>query len=243
MRLSAELRALGSALEAALLPPQCLLCDAAVPSSDGDALVCAVCRGRWRPVAPPQCRRCGGTLPPEGDCAFCRDWPDLLGAAWSAVWLDAGARRAIHLLKYDGWWRVAEPVAAAMRRAPVLEAPSVLVPIPLGGKRLRTRGYNQAERLATALARQGGHLVQSDLLDRRRETATQTRLTPEARRANIGGAFAARAPVPPRVVLVDDVLTTGATLLEAAATLRAAGAERVDAVTFGRARPPAALLG
>lgn len=243
MRLSAELRALGAALEAALLPPQCLLCDAAVPPSDGDSLVCAVCRGRWRPVAPPQCVRCGGTLPPHGECAFCRDWADLLGAAWSAVWLDAGARRAIHLLKYDGWWRVAEPVVAAMRRAPVLGVPSVLVPIPLGRKRLRTRGYNQAERLAAALARQDGHVVRTDLLVRRRDTATQTRLAPEARRANIGGAFAVRASVPPRVVLVDDVLTTGATLLEAAAALRAAGAVRVDAVTFARARPPAALLG
>lgn len=243
MRLSADLGALGAALDAALLPPQCLLCHAPVPRSDGDALVCGVCRGRWRRVAPPHCGRCGGTLPPDGDCPFCRGWPDALTAAWSAVWLDDGARQAIHRLKYDGWWRVAEALAGTMLPAPLLGSPSVLVPIPLAARRLRERGYNQAERLAVALAGSGGHAVRADLLARRRETGTQTRLTPEARRANIGGAFAAGEAPPARVVLVDDVLTTGATLLEAAATLVAAGAERVEAVTFARARPPASYFG
>ena len=97
--------------------------------------------------------------------------------------------------------------------------------------------------MAEALAGFGRHEVQPDLLRRRRDTATQTRLTPEARKANVGGAFEARADVEGRVVLVDDVLTTGATLAEAAAALTAAGAGRVDAVTFARARPPATLLG
>jgi ComF family protein len=243
MRLSIEPAGLLGALERFLLPPQCLLCEESVPRSDGDALVCGVCRARWRRVAPPHCGRCGGTLPPEGRCGFCADWPPALGTAWSAVWLDEGARRAIHRLKYGGWWRVAESVALGMQPVPLLEAPSVLVPIPLGARRLRARGYNQAERLAGALATRGGHEVRTGLLGRRRDTATQTRLTPEARKANVGGAFEAKAQVNGRVVLVDDVLTTGATLAEAAAALAAAGAGPVDAVTFARARPPATLLG
>ena len=231
------------ALERAFLPPQCLLCDEPVPRGDGDALVCSLCRARWRAVSPPHCARCGGTLPPGGPCTVCADWPEALGAAWAAVWLDDGARSAIHRLKYDGWWRVAEAMAHAMRTAPPLATPAVLVPVPLGRRRLQRRGYNQAERLAQALAGQGGHSVQADLLRRRRETGTQTRLTPEGRRVNVLGAFEATGPVSGRVVLVDDVLTTGATLAEAAGALVAAGAGPVHAVTFARARPPATLLG
>ena len=239
---SADLRPFLRALERALLPSQCLLCDEPVPRADGDALVCGLCRSRWRPVSPPHCARCGGTLPPDGPCTVCVSWPEALRAAWAAVWLDDGARRAIHLLKYDGWWRIADGMARAMRPSPLLDSPVTLVPVPLGDRRLRHRGYNQAERIAGALARQGGHVVRTDLLRRRRETGTQTRLTPEARRANVVGAFEAITPVDGRVVLIDDVLTTGATLAEAAGALVAAGAGPVEALTFARARPPATHL-
>src|SRR5438552_1337640 len=129
-----------------------------------------------------------------------------------------------------------------------------LVPVPLGRQRLRERGYNQSERLARALARRWRRPV-VDLLTRVRETATQTALTPEARLANVAGAFhvrngecgvrserapansALRIPHSP-LVLVDDVFTTGATLAEAARALEQAGARTVLGVTFGRAILP-----
>src|SRR5262249_5673377 len=112
------------------------------------------------------------------------------------------------------------------------------VPIPLGASRERSRGYNQSAKLAASLGKRRGLAVRLDRLIRTRDTGTQTLLTPEEREANLRGAFTARAPVPPRVVLVDDVFTTGATLVAAARALIAAGAKEVSAVTFARAERP-----
>lgn len=155
------------------------------------------------------------------------------------MWLDEPARAAVHALKYGGWWRVADPMARLMARLDPVRAPGLLVPVPLAARRARSRGYNQAARLGAAVAARTGLPHRQDLLFRHRETPTQTALPPEARRANVAGAFEA-GPVPPgaRLVLVDDVFTTGATLAEAATTLLEAGAGTVESVTFARAQPP-----
>jgi ComF family protein len=153
----------------------------------------------------------------------------------SAVLLEDSARTAVHLLKYDGWWRMAESLAVPMRQLEPLTGGVCLIPVPLSAARERQRGYNQAERLAAALGRRTGLSVLADGLRRTRHTPTQTALPPEARRANVAGAFAARAVHGRFVVLVDDVFTTGATLLAAAEALAAGGAARVEAVTFARA--------
>jgi ComF family protein len=115
---------------------------------------------------------------------------------------------------------------------------AALVPVPLAPGRLRRRGYNQAERLASALSERAGLRLRGDLLVRVRDTRTQTALAPEARQANVAGAFMKVGATEARVVLVDDVFTTGATLVAAASTLLEAGAKRVGAVTFARAKPP-----
>ncbi len=215
--------------------------------------MCDVCRHRWRAVRPPWCDRCGQPEPRFGACHLCAGWPAALVRARSAVWLDAGARAAVHALKYGGLPRIADELIRAMvdLDIPGLDA-AWLVPVPLGPRRLRQRGYNQSERLARALARHWRRPVVG-LLARPREAATQTALTPEARVANVAGAFRAQEPsvgglTPgrrpgvsrswPALVLVDDVFTTGATLAEAARALERAGAHMVSAVTFGRAVVP-----
>jgi ComF family protein len=156
------------------------------------------------------------------------------------VWLEESARRAVHRLKYDGWWRVADAMAAAMRGLEPLTGRVSLIPVPLGARRARERGYNQSERIAGALGRLLAVPVRTDILHRVRETRTQTALTPEARQANLDGAFACDGAAGMAVVLVDDVFTTGATLVSAAGALAAAGAAAVDGVTFARAMEPVA---
>jgi ComF family protein len=166
---------------------------------------------------------------------LCASWPGGLGRARSAVWLEESARQAVHQLKYEGWSRVAETMAEAMRPLEPLTGQVFLVPVPLGRRRQRERGYNQSERIAAALGAKTGIPVRTDLLHRARETRTQTELIPEARHANVAGAFRAGPADGLECVLVDDVFTTGATLVAAAAALAQAGAARVEAVTFARA--------
>ena len=247
------------AVEQLLLPAECLLCRALLSFHDSARVVCDVCRHRWRPLRPPWCARCGQPEPLFGRCRLCAGWPAVFGLARSAVWLDAGARDAVHALKYGGLSRIATDLAAVMvgLQVPALDA-ALLVPVPLARARVRERGYNQSERLARALGRRWRRPV-VDLLVRTRDTVPQTALTPEARLANVAGAFSTRnaeggtrngrtgecsafrlptSAFQRPLVLVDDVFTTGATLAEAARALDRAGARTVSAVTFGRAVVP-----
>jgi ComF family protein len=233
-----ELSAALAAAERWLLPGACLLCESPVGSPD-DPLVCGACRARWSRLPDPTCERCGQPLTPALSCRLCFEWPVGLTGVRSAVWLEEQARRAVHYLKYDGWRRIAEPMADAMLPLACATRSATLVPIPLSAARLRARGYNQSAELAEALNRRTGLPVAGGALARRRDTGTQTALTPEARRANLAGAFVA-VFVPPNPVLVDDVFTTGSTLAEAAAALLTAGAQEVRGLTFARAPRPLA---
>jgi len=158
----------------------------------------------------------------------------------SAVALDDMTRRAVHRLKYEGWPRLAEVMAIPMAAiVGDLAAGADLIPIPVSRTRRRRRGYNQAEALAHAVGARLGRPVRPDRLARPGAAGSQVRLGRAARQANLASAFAATPSARP-ALLVDDVFTTGATLVSAAAALLEAGADRVAAVTFARARPPLA---
>jgi ComF family protein len=166
-------------------------------------------------------------------------------AARSVCWIPGRSSGAIvHALKYNGWSAVAGGMAERMARldwpADVIAERAALVPVPLAPERERERGYNQSTLLADALAARWRIPVWRGCLARVRSTGTQTRLTPEQRRHNVSGAFRVPAPAHAEIrgahlVLVDDVVTTGATLSECAAALFAAGARIMSIVTFGRA--------
>jgi ComF family protein len=154
------------------------------------------------------------------------------------------ASAMVHGLKYAGWAKVADEMAERMSRLSwprdVLEERAGIVPIPLASARKRERGYNQSELLARGLSVRWKIPVWADVIGRARETETQTRLTPEQRQGNVAGSFAihsgrADALRGAHVVIVDDVVTTAATLNECAKVLYAAGARIISYVTFGRA--------
>ena len=151
----------------------------------------------------------------------------------------------MHALKYDGWRAAADGMAERMARLAwpqdVVDERRALVPVPLSPSRLRERGFNQSELIARALATRWKIPVWTDLLSRERNTETQTRLTPSDRLRNVAGAFDVSSSVSARLrgahlVLVDDVVTTGATLNACAEMLVQGGARIVSYVTFGRAR-------
>jgi ComF family protein len=224
--------------------PVCLGCDGLIAPGDSARLVCRRCRSRLRAPPAPRCPRCGAPRRMTGlaadtfTCPECRDWPDALRFARSACLLEPPADRLVHELKYRGWHALGEPLGSIMSRVQwprETHAPAVVAPVPTTQKRLRERGYNQAAMIADAYARATGD-VRADLLRRDVGARTQTTLQPAARAANVAGAFGPAADVSgAHVILVDDVLTTGATAAECATVLSAAGACCVRLITFARA--------
>src|SRR5919107_2261087 len=180
-------RTLAARVERWLLPPACLLCQEPVPEREEDSLICGLCRSRWRMVPHPVCGRCGQPSLGDLDCRLCPGWPQGLSRVRSAVWLEGSARAAVHELKYEGWCRAAEAMAISMRGLEPLTPGVSLIPVPLGVRRLRARGYNQSELIAASLGSYIKAEVQAGVLQWVRETSTQTALTPEGRQANVAG--------------------------------------------------------
>jgi ComF family protein len=209
------------------------------------AYLCSGCRTRLRPPPPPRCGRCDAPLGTGGQrCRECEEWPVSLFRARSAAILAPPADTLVYALKYGGWPESAAEMASGMSRLLAREAGfdgAVLVPVPTTRGRERKRGYNQAAVLARELARPTGRTV-VEALARTGRGGTQVALHRDERRANVQGAFRMRdealASVRGRpVVLVDDVLTTGATAAEAAEVLTRGGAGPVLLLAFARALP------
>jgi len=204
-----------------------------------------------RLLAPPhpRCMRCdaprGTGLSEDRPCTECHGWPDILRSARAAALLAPPADALVHALKYGGWPELGEELAGRMMRVALpgfrgLEGVP-LIPVPTTARRMRQRGYNQAEVLAQALAEASAGVVVRALA-RREGDGSQVALQRGERRANVQGAFTLREAgirgIKGRdVVLVDDVLTTGATATAAVEVLGTGGVRSVSVLTFARTLP------
>lgn len=223
---------LGKATLDLLFPPRCAGCGA-----DGSFL-CDACAGTLQVAAPPRCARCWRPGV-EGTCAHCRSAAPAFDSLFAAYVYTGLARDLVHQLKYRGMTALAGPMALllAAQLGGRGAGADLIVPVPLSGLRGRTRGYNQAQTLARGLSGELGVPLARRALERRRHTSPQARSADaETRRRNVEGAFGARerAVAGRRVLLIDDVTTTGATLSACATALKAAGAPWVGAVAFAR---------
>lgn len=233
-------------LLAVLLAPACAACNASLPYP-ARGPVCQSCWDAIRSFTPPLCRRCGDPLPSwrvisveAGVCPRCRRRSSALTESRAIGPYEGSLRAIVHAFKYGGCRSLARGLGARLREsaAGLLGNADIVVPVPLHRSRRRGRGFNQARELARHL---GLPLV--DALRRTRATPSQTDLPAAARHGNVRDAFAlARRQLPwlalnvegLRIVLVDDVSTTGATIEACARVLRAAGAADVSAVTAAR---------
>jgi len=219
---------IGRAALGLLLPERCLAC------GGGEELLCAGCRSALLLLRGTLCARCGcPTAWPVERCGECAGRRIAFASARAAVAYDGPGRALVVAWKERGVRRVvglaAELVADTVPRPPV----EALAFVPGEGGRVGWRGVNPAEELARALGARW-ELPARPLLARARSVRPQRGLTHAERRANIRAAFAAAAPAPKAVGLVDDVYTTGATVGAAATELRRAGARAVHVVTFAR---------
>ncbi|NIQ60176.1 MAG: ComF family protein [Gemmatimonadetes bacterium] len=225
--------------------PRCLACGG--PAGPRPP-VCGRCRSRLPPPPPPLCPRCGFPRlrtgrDPGARCQECADWPIGIRLARSACLLRGPAAALVHQLKYRGWRALAGVMAERMAGVPlpgdVRRETGLIVPVPTTRRRVRERGYNQAGLLARALA-ESTRRTAFCALSRAAAGTSQTTLQPAARRANVAGAFSLAADrrhdiAGEHLLLVDDVLTTGATVTACAEVLVGAGARCVSVLTFARA--------
>jgi ComF family protein len=234
-----------NALMSATMAPACAVCKDLL-EEPLSGCVCGTCWASIRPITPPVCDACGDPLARQHQspiphsqliCATCIRHRSAIDRARAIGEYDGTLREIIHALKYDGRRSLARPLAALMcaRGADLLKDADCVVPVPLHWRREHSRGFNQARELSRYIG-----LPVVEALVRTRYTRPQIELAADRRRTNVAGAFRRRLggfrqPIrAKKVVLVDDVSTTGATLEACARTLKEDGASDVYTLTAAR---------
>lgn len=215
-----------------LFPPRCGACDR--PGS----LLCETCASLLRVADGTRCQRCWVPLDSVGVCAHCFAAPPAYLSLRAAYVMEGDARRLAHELKYEDQTAMAEPMGALMAAVADLRDIDVVVAVPLHRRRERSRGYNQSRELARHLAAHAAIPMDDRCVRRARDTAPLAKtMHRDERREIVAGAFEATAErcAKRRILLVDDVVTTGATLDACAVALLAAGAASVRCMTWARA--------
>lgn len=240
-------RAMPRMLLDAVLPPQCLACNAVVGAPGN---LCPDCFSAFNFITAPMCHACGVPLEGVADdelvCGACIQAPSAFGHARAAFVYETASRALVLKLKHGDRTDAAVHLARWMARAggALLERCDVIVPVPLHRWRLLMRTYNQSALLANALGKMTAKPVAADVLARTKSTRSQGGLNRKARHRNVARAFSVRRPsmVEGRhVLLVDDVLTTGATANACAQAVLAAGAAGADVLVLARVPHPASV--
>jgi ComF family protein len=221
-----------------ICPERCAACATLV---DPRALFCVACAAMVHRLGPPECAACGAPLPVARRCASCTDpdFPIRAARAWAAYHRATASPVATTIahFKYGGAHRLGRRLATVLLSRVPDPTVALVVPVPLYGRRLRERGFNQSAVLARHLARRLGCRVALSTVVRTRDTPSQVGLGVAERARNVAAAFA--VPLASRiqgrtVLVVDDVWTSGATACAVAHALRAAGAAAVDVLTIAR---------
>lgn len=217
-----------------LFPPRCVVCVELLELEERKGFLCRSCAAQIPFVPKECCPHCGGETDTAGFCDACLK--SFAFAGCCAAFPYETVRRAIHLLKYNGGKRLGEGLGTLMAdyleqyHEELLVKTDVVLAVPLHPKKERRRGFNQTQMLCEGLSAQTGLLVKKGALVRKRETVAQSTLdSAEQRRRNLKNAFAVTEDLEgKRILLVDDIFTTGATCNECAKELYRAGAREVS---------------
>lgn len=239
-----EIKELFSSLIDIIYPPQCVICGTLQKNRK---TFCETCLNDIKFINYSICPTCSEILETnffdEVRCLKCQDNP-ILSGIYSLALYEGSISKAIHLLKYQGKTVISEHLGSIIYNSPIdwsifLEKEVLIIPVPLHIKRLRKRGFNQSLLIANVISRKIGLKVIPNILIRSKETKSQVELSKEERKENIKGAFSLKDKnllKERNILLIDDVYTTGATILECATILKKEGnVKKVEALTVARA--------